>query len=234
MNGLFERYARQIALPEIGVEGQRLLSQARVLIVGVGGLGSPVAMYLAAAGVGRLGLVDDDVVSLSNLQRQLLYDESQIGFSKVECAAKALAKLNSDVVVERYPYRLTADNAQEIVSHYDYVIDGCDNYATRYIIDEVCSDLRIPYIYGAIGEFSGQVAVFDYKGGVSYRMLYPDVECFCSLNTGGMPVVGTTPAVVGVIQANQLLQLVCRFGSPLVNELLTIDLLKMRFDRILL
>lgn len=226
------RYDRQIALPEIGERGQLLLAEARVLIVGVGGLGSPIALYLAAAGVGHIGLLDDDVVSMSNLQRQVLYNETQLNLPKTLCAQQNLKSLNSSIELMTHNCRLNVDNALQIIADYDYVIDGSDNFATRYAIDDACKKLNTPYIYGAISEFAGQVAVFDYLSEVSYRMLYPDEEFFCSLNSNALPVLGTTPAVVGSIMAHQLLQLVCGFGSPLRNELFVIDLLSMSTQRI--
>ena len=148
-----ERYSRQTMLPEIGEAGQERLQKARVLIVGVGGLGSPIALYLTAAGVGCLGLVDDDVVSVSNLQRQVLYTEAEVGAPKVECARRRLSTLNSTIRIETYPTRLTDENAGSIIANYDLVIDGCDNAATRYLIDEVCARQGKPYVYGSIAAF---------------------------------------------------------------------------------
>ena len=169
---LQQRYNRHIILPEIGEEGQMKLGKAKVLLIGVGGLGSPIALYLAAAGVGRIGLVDDDVVSESNLQRQVLYTENEVGQSKVICAARRLQALNSQLIVDTFPFRLTGENAEELISQYDLVIDGCDNFPTRYLISDVSARLHIPYIYGAIREFDGQVAVFNLPGGKTYRELF--------------------------------------------------------------
>lgn len=148
------RYARQTALPEIGTEGQRHLAAARVLIVGIGGLGSPIALYLAAAGIGHLGLCDADTVSLTNLQRQILYTEAEIGQPKTTCAARRLHALNSEIDITEHPTRLTPDNAEQIITPYDYIIDGCDNFTTRYLIDDTCSRLKKTYIYGAITDFT--------------------------------------------------------------------------------
>lgn len=156
------RYDRQMILPEIGEEGQRKLKQAKVLIVGVGGLGSPIALYLAGAGVGCIGLVDDDVVSISNLQRQVLYSEKELGKPKAICAAKRLSALNSEITSQPYPTRLTEENAQEIISQYDIVVDGCDNFSTRYLINDICAKTGKVYVYGAICSFEGQVSVFHY------------------------------------------------------------------------
>lgn len=230
---MFSRYARQIALPEIGSEGQMKLARSRVLIVGVGGLGSPIALYLAAAGVGHIGLCDADVVSESNLQRQVLYTEAEVGMPKTECAARRLKALNSSVEITEYKVRLTQENAEKIVSEYDYVVDGCDNFSTRYLIDDTCRRLGRVYVYGAITDFAGQVAVFDYKSDISYQTIYPDREYYESLRqTAPSPVVGTTPAVVGAIEANQVLQLVCGYGSPAIDTLIAIDLLTMNIQHI--
>lgn len=225
-----QRYIRQISMPEIGIEGQLCLSRARVLIVGVGGLGAPIALYLAAAGVGRIGIVDDDCVSLSNIQRQIIYDEKQVGAPKVKCAAERLRALNEDVCVVEYNCRLTADNAEAIIADYDYVVDGCDNYATRYVIDSVCSRLKIPYVYGAIGSLEGQVAVFAYRSACTYSRLYP---CMPNSESDKLnSVMGSTPAIVGTIMAHQVLQLICGFGSPLVDTLMIIDLRSLEFNKI--
>lgn len=229
------RYSRQILLPEIGEEGQRRLSLAKVLIVGVGGLGSPIALYLAGAGVGTIGLVDDDVVSVSNLQRQVLYEESQVGQPKVLCAQRRLTALNSETLVNAYYTRLTKENATEIINHYDIVVDGCDNFETRYIISDVCAATGKPYVYGAICGLEGQVAVLcktpstlpmegERSGKITtFRSLYPDADSL-SLGDVRREVVGVTPAVVGSVEASQVLQLICGYGEPLINRLWTIDL----------
>ena len=229
------RYARQIALPEIGEEGQEKLQNARVLIVGVGGLGSPIATYLAAAGVGTIGLCDADVVSLSNLQRQVLYTEAELGLPKTICAARRLHLINSDIDIIGYSERLTAENAEDIIDAYDYVVDGCDNFATRYIIDDVCYSLNKTYVYGAITDYSGQVAVFDYHSNIRYSTLYPDREYYTSLRpTAPAPVIGTTPAVVGSIEAHQVLMLICGFGQPAIDTIISIDLTTMDVEKIVL
>lgn len=220
-----ERYSRQIMLPEIGEEGQARLSAAKVLIVGVGGLGSPIALYLAGAGVGTLGLVDYDVVSLSNLQRQVLYTEEEVGDLKAVCASMRLAALNREIVINTYPTRLTAQNAHEFIGQYDIVVDGCDNFATRYVIDDVCAALGKPYVYGAISGFEGQVSVFHY-GDVkkSYRDLYPEEEEMLHMPPPFKGVTGVTPAVVGSVEATEVLKIICGFGEVLAGKLWTIDL----------
>ena len=220
-----ERYSRQTLLPEIGEAGQAKLNSAKVLIAGVGGLGSPIALYLAGAGVGTIGLVDNDVVSIDNLQRQVLYSEQEIGDLKAIRASMRLAALNREIVVNAHPGRLTPDNAHELIAQYDIVVDGCDNYATRYLLDDVCAELGKPYVYGAIDGFEGQVSVFHY-GEIrkSYRDLYPDEQEMLRLPLPSKGVLGVTPAVVGSIEATEVLKIICGFGEVLSAKLWTIDL----------
>lgn len=219
------RYDRQTMLPEIGEAGQKLLKEAKVLIVGVGGLGSPIALYLAGAGVGCIGLVDDDVVSISNLQRQVLYSEKELGKRKAMCAAERLVALNSEITVRPYPTRLTKENADNIISEYDMVVDGCDNFATRYLINDCCVRLGIPYIYGAICGFEGQVSVFNYgTDKKSYRDLYPDEAEMQRMPPPYKGVMGITPAVIGSIEATEVLKVIGGFGDVLAGKLWTIDL----------
>lgn len=228
------RYDRQLILPEIGEEGQRKLSQSKVLIVGVGGLGSPISLYLTGAGVGTIGLVDDDVVSITNLQRQVLYSEPELGMKKAECAAKQLTALNGDVKVISYSTRLTERNAKELIGQYDIVIDGCDNFATRYLINDCCLELGKVYVYGAIGGFEGQVSVFNYQGNTNYRTLYPDEKEMTEMPVPSKGVLGVTPAVVGSVEANEAIKVICGFGDVLAGKLWTIDLRTMQTNIILL
>ncbi len=222
-----DRYNRHHILKEIGIEGQELIQNSSILIVGVGGLGSPIALYLVAAGVGRIGLIDDDNVSLSNLQRQVLYCEDEVGQSKVECAKRRLNALNSTTIIDTYNTRLSRENADTIISNYDIVIDGCDNYETRYLINDTCVKLGKPYIYGAIGEFSGQISVFNYMGGKTYRDLYPDEELLCSMPRSTIGVVGSIPGLVGTIQATEAIKIITNSGVILSNKLYIIDMLNM-------
>ena len=224
-----ERYNRHIILSEIGEEGQQKLINARVLLVGVGGLGSPIALYLAAAGMGTIGLVDADTVSESNLQRQVLYTESEVGKPKVECARRRLLALNSSLTVETYPIRFTQENASSLISKYDLVIDGCDNYSTRYLINDECSRQHKPYVYGAIGEFKGQVSVFNYQGGPDYRMLYPDEAALTSQALQIRGVMGVVPAITGSVQVAEAIKIIVGCGDVLSNRLLTFDALSMEF-----
>lgn len=219
-----ERYSRQTGLPEIGPQGQAKISRARVLIVGVGGLGSPISLYLAGAGVGHIGLVDDDVVSPSNLHRQVLYTTAETGQSKAAQAARRLTALNPEVEVTALAVRLTEDNAEEIVRDYDIVVDGCDNYATRYIIDDVCRRLGKPYVYGAVRGFEGQASVFHATpSSPGYRNLYPTPPP----PPASKALVGMTPGVVGSILAHETLKLICGYGPTLDGRLWTINLLTM-------
>ena len=226
------QYHRQTLLPEIGEEGQQKLKQAKVLIVGVGGLGCPIALYLATAGVGCLGLIDDDVVSLSNLHRQVLYDEADIGQPKAECAVHHLQQKNSAIELTAYPMRLTKENAETLIRDYDIVVDGCDNHATRYLISDVCHRLQKPYVYAAIGAFQGQVGILCYDHDApTYRTLFPDEEAMLSVEAG-KGVIGTTPAVVGSIAANEVLKLTVGFGEALIGKVLFIDLLTLDIQKI--
>lgn len=219
------RYQRQTLLPEIGEEGQFKLQKARVLIVGVGGLGCPVALYLSGAGVGHIGLVDEDVVSIHNLHRQVLYDESDIGLPKAECAVRHLHVRNSDIEMKAYPVRLTSGNAEQLITEYDIIVDGCDNHATRYLISDLCHRLKKTYVYAAIGAFQGQVAILCHpENAATYRTLFPDEGAMGTIQAE-KGVIGTTPAVVGSIVANEVLKLIIGYGETLVNRLWYIDLL---------
>lgn len=219
-----ERYNRQIILPELGKEGQQRLQRAKVLIVGVGGLGSPIALYLTGAGVGTIGLVDDDVVSISNLQRQVLYSESEVGLSKAIQAKKRLEALNSDVQINAYPTRLTKDNAANIIHPYDIIVDGCDNFATRYLINDTCVQQGKIYVYGAIHAFDGQVSVFNYQGGPNYRHFFPDEAEMLSMPHPPKGVLGVTPGMVGCAEAAEVLKIIGGYGEVLSGKLWTIDL----------
>lgn len=219
-----ERYNRQIILPELGEEGQQRIQRAKVLIVGVGGLGSPVALYLTGAGVGIIGLMDDDVVSISNLQRQILYSEAEVGMPKAIQAKKRLEALNSSIQINAYPNRLTTENAAGIISQYDIVVDGCDNFATRYLINDTCVQLGKIYVYGAIRAFDGQVSVFNYQGGKTYRDLFPDEQEMLSMPAPPKGVLGVTPGLVGCAEANEVVKIICGYGEVLSGKLWQIDL----------
>ncbi|HUP44251.1 MAG TPA: molybdopterin-synthase adenylyltransferase MoeB [Thermoanaerobaculia bacterium] len=225
-----ERYARHLSLPEIGEEGQHKLKRASVLIIGAGGLGSPAAMYLAAAGVGRIGLVDFDTVDASNLQRQILYGESVVGQRKLDAAWQRLHDLNRNVRVETFNDRLSSRNALALFEPYDVVLDGTDNFPTRYLVNDACVLTGKPNVYGSVFRFDGQAAVFDARLGPCYRCLYPDPpppHLVPSCAEGG--VLGVLPGIVGTIQATEAIKLITGAGDPLIGRLLMIDALSMAF-----
>jgi molybdopterin/thiamine biosynthesis adenylyltransferase/rhodanese-related sulfurtransferase len=223
------RYSRHLLIPEVGLAGQEKLAAARVLVIGAGGLGSPVLAYLAAAGVGRIGIVDDDEVDITNLQRQILYDTDDVGKSKARTAAERLHALNPQVALDVLPIRLTAENAREIVRLYDVVIDGTDTFAARYLINDACVLEGKPDVYGSIFRFDGQVSVFGAKGGPCYRCLYPEPpppELVPNCAEGG--VLGVLAGMIGTWQASEALKLVLGIGTPLIGRLLLVDALDAR------
>jgi len=224
------RYSRHLLLPEVGVEGQEKICDSKVLLIGTGGLGSPLALYLAAAGVGNLGLIDFDVVDFSNLQRQVAHGESTVGKLKVDSAKDRIADLNSSINVTTYNTRLTSENVMEIFADYDIIVDGTDNFPTRYLASDACVLLKKPYIYGCILRFEGQASVFDSRVGPCYRCLYPEPPppgLVPSCAEGG--VLGILPGIVGLIQANEVIKLVLGKGESLVGRLLLFDALSMKF-----
>jgi adenylyltransferase/sulfurtransferase len=224
------RYARQLILPRFGEEGQRQLAAASVLVVGAGGLGSPVLLYLAAAGVGRIGIVEFDRVDVSNLHRQVLYGTAATGTAKLEAARARLHDLNPAVTVEPHDTRLTRDDALGIIGAYDLVIDATDNFATRYLINDACVLLGKPNVYGSVHRFEGQVSVFDAKRGPCYRCLYPEPPppgLVPSCAEGG--VLGVLPGVIGTLQATEAIKLISGIGEPLIGRLLLYDALASTF-----
>jgi len=226
----FLRYSRHLVMPEVTLAGQRKLREARVLVVGAGGLGSPLALYLAAAGVGTLGLVDFDAVDLTNLQRQILYSTADVGRPKVVVAAERLKALNPGVTVVPHPLRLDRTNVLEIVSAYDVVADGTDNFPTRYLVNDACVLTGRPNVYASIFRFDGQVAVFDAARGPCYRCLFPEPPppgLVPSCADGG--VLGVLPGIVGSLQALEVLKLLLGRGEPLVGRLVLFDALGFRF-----
>ena len=227
------RYSRHLILPGVGRDGQRRLKAARVLLIGAGGLGSPAALYLAAAGMGHLGLVDCDVVDRTNLQRQILHGTSDIGRLKTESAAERIADVNPNVDVARFDVKLSSANALDILAGYDIVVDGTDNFPTRYLINDACVILGKPNVYGSIIRFEGQASVFGHEGGPCYRCLFrepPPPGMVPSCAEGG--VFGVVPGVVGSIQATETIKLVLGAGDSLSGRLLLIDVLRMKFRTI--
>jgi molybdopterin/thiamine biosynthesis adenylyltransferase len=221
-----ERYSRHLLIPEIGAEGQQKLLDAKVLLLGAGGLGSPTALYLAAAGVGTLGIVDDDAVDLSNLQRQVIHTGERIGMPKVDSAEEAIRALNPDVKVLKYPVRLGAENIMEIIDGYDVIVDGVDNFPTRYLLNDATVRLRIPVVSASILGFDGQLSVFKPYEGPCYRCLFrepPPAELAPSCGANG--VLGVLPGTMGLLQATEVVKLLVGIGEPAIGRLLLYDAL---------
>jgi len=228
-----ERYRRHLTLPEVGEQGQVRLLDSKVLVLGAGGLGSPAAMYLAAAGVGTIGIVDGDVVELSNLQRQIIHNLASVGKPKVDSARQTLEGLNPDVKVVTFPERLTAANALDIIAGFDVVIDGSDNFSTRYLLNDACVRLNKPYVHGSIYRFEGHVSTFVPHHGPCYRCLFPQApgaEIAPSCAEAG--VLGVLPGLIGVLQAAEAIKLLLGKGSPLIGRLLTYHALETRFHEL--
>src|SRR5579864_5184924 len=224
------RYSRHLIMPEVGIQGQRKLKAASVLLIGTGGLGSPMALYLAAAGVGRIGLVDFDVVDFTNLQRQVIHFTSDVGRKKLDSAINKMREINPFVQVDRHEVALSSENALQILKDYDIIVDGTDNFPTRYLVNDACVLLKKPNVYGSIFRFEGQATVFAYQGGPCYRCLYPEPPppgLVPSCAEGG--VLGILPGTIGLIQATETVKLILGIGEPLVGRLLLYDALAMRF-----
>ncbi|RLB47818.1 MAG: molybdopterin-synthase adenylyltransferase MoeB [Deltaproteobacteria bacterium] len=226
-----ERYSRHILLPEVGEKGQKKLLESRVLLLGAGGLGSPAALYLAAAGVGRLGIVDNDVVDVSNLQRQIMHGEDRVGVPKVESALKTLSNLNPDIEIVPFQDRLTSENVDRIFDHgWDVVVDGLDNFPTRYLVNDASVFKNVPVVHGSIFRFDGQVTTFWPQKGPCYRCLYPEPPpAHLAPSCAEAGVLGILPGVIGTIQATEAIKILLGIGDPLVGRLLTYDSLKMVF-----
>src|ERR1700693_4613028 len=224
------RYSRHLIVPEVGMEGQLKLKSAKVLLIGTGGLGAPLGLYLAAAGVGRIGLVDFDVVDFTNLQRQVIHGTKDVGRKKLDSAAETMLDINPFVEIDRFETALSSENALEILKDYDIVVDGTDNFPTRYLVNDACVLLGKPNVYGSIFRFEGQATVFAYEGGPCYRCLYPEPPppgLVPSCAEGG--VLGILPGTIGLIQATETVKLILGIGEPLVGRLLLYDALAMRF-----
>jgi sulfur-carrier protein adenylyltransferase/sulfurtransferase len=226
----YERYSRHLILPEVGLEGQKRLKAASVLCVGTGGLGSPLLLYLAAAGVGRIGIVDFDIVDSSNLQRQVIHGTSWVGKPKIESAKNRIWEINPNCQVDLYATFLTSENALEIIKPYDLVVDGTDNFQTRYLVNDACVLLNKPNVYGSIFRFEGQATVFNYQDGPNYRDLYPEPPppgMVPSCAEGG--VLGILPGIIGVIQATETIKIILGQGNTLSGRLLLFNALEMKF-----
>jgi adenylyltransferase/sulfurtransferase len=232
-NEELSRYNRHLILPEVGVEGQRKLKNSRVLIVGMGGLGAPAGMYLAAAGIGHLGIIDFDSVDVSNLQRQIIHGIRDVGRPKIKSAEDRLHNINTFVNIETYETQLTSKNALEILREYDVIVDCTDNFPTRYLVNDACVLLGKPDVYGSVFQFEGQASVFYAKQGACYRCLYPEPPSPHSVPScveGG--VLGVLPGIIGSIQANETIKLILGGGETLMNRLLLVDVWKMQFREI--
>jgi molybdopterin/thiamine biosynthesis adenylyltransferase len=226
-----DRYQRQLIIPAVGEAGQEKLKQARVVITGAGGLGSPVLMYLAAAGVGTIGIIDSDTVSISNLQRQVLYVTGDIGRVKADAAAERISLLNPLIRVISYPIRLTVENAPDILAGYDIAVDCSDNFATRYLLSDATNEAGILMVYGAVYQFMGQASVFNYNGGLSYRDLFPEEMHLSGDNQANPPgVIGALPGIIGSVQACEVIKIITGAGDILAGRLLQIDALSLRAE----
>lgn len=227
-----QRYKRQIDLPNFGEEGQEALLKARVLVVGAGGLGSPVCIYLAAAGVGTIGVIDGDLVERKNLHRQVIHPEAHQGIRKARSAKNMMRALNSEIKVNAYPVFFTEDNAYEIAREYDLIIDCCDNFSTRYLTNKTCLELNIPMVFGAVYEYEGQVSVFDgsKENSPCYECLFPNNDE--RKEQISKAILGTVPAVIGSMQANEAIKIITGFGESLSGSMLHIDLLNHSYEKI--
>lgn len=227
------RYSRHLIMPEVGIEGQRKLKASSVLLIGTGGLGSPTALYLAAAGIGRMGLVDYDVVDESNLQRQIIHGQSTLGVSKLDSAERRIKDINPFIEIDKHNVPLTSDNALEIIAPYDIVIDGTDNFPTRYLVNDACAKLGKPNVYGSIFRFEGQLSVFYAKQGPCYRCMFPEPPppgLVPSCAEGG--VLGLLPGTIGTLQATEAIKLLLGIGDPMIGRMVLYDALEMSFTTI--
>jgi molybdopterin/thiamine biosynthesis adenylyltransferase/rhodanese-related sulfurtransferase len=232
-NSELKRYARHLVLPEVGEDGQKKLKSAKVLIIGAGGLGSPLGLYLASAGVGEIGVIDFDNVSFSNLQRQVLFSENKVGKSKAEIAKEHLLEINSGITVKAYNEKLTYKNAPDIIKNYDIVADGSDNFSAKYLVNDACVLLGKPLVYGSVLRFEGQVSVFIPEEGPCYRCLYPEPPDGGNVLTcEEAGVLGALPGIIGSIQANEVIKLIIGKGETLAGRLLVLNSLKMKFREI--
>jgi adenylyltransferase/sulfurtransferase len=232
-NDEIRRYGRHLIMPEMGIEGQKRLKASSVLLIGTGGLGSPLALYLTAAGVGRIGLVDYDTVDETNLQRQIIHGYSTVGVSKIESAARRMRDLNPDIQIDKYEVPLTSENALQIMEPYDVIIDGTDNFPTRYLVNDACVKLGKPNVYGSILRFEGQLSVFYAKEGPCYRCMFPEPPPPGLVpNCAEAGVLGVLPGTIGTMQATEAIKLITGIGDPMIGRMLLYDALEMSFTQI--
>lgn len=228
------RYNRHIILSEIGQQGQDKISNAKVLVVGAGGLGCPILQYLTAAGIGTIGIIDFDVVDISNLQRQVLFGSSSLGQNKAEAAKQRLKDLNNTISIISYPKKLTYKNAITLFNQYDIIVDGTDNFETRYLVNDACIITNKPLVFGAIYKFEGQISVFNYKNGPSYRCLFPNPPNGTVPNCSEIGVLGVLPAIIGSMQANEILKIILGIGNVLSGKLLCYNALTLQISTLTL
>ncbi|WP_372851579.1 ThiF family adenylyltransferase [Pedobacter sp.] len=222
----YKRYSRQITLDEIGLKGQQKLQNANVLIIGAGGLGCPILLYLAGAGVGHIGIIDHDLIDETNLQRQILYHISDIGKHKADIAAERLRLFNPELHIDSYAFKFTSENSATLIKQYDLIIDGSDNFPTRYLVNDTCVELNKPLIFGSILQFEGQISVFNFNGGPDYRNIYPEPpRPEDTGNCGESGVIGTLPGIIGSLMANEAIKIICGFGEILSGKLLVFNAL---------
>lgn len=222
----YKRYSRQITLDEIGLNGQKKLQDASVLVVGAGGLGCPLLLYLAGAGIGRIGIIDHDLVDETNLHRQILYHISDIGKQKADIAAEKIRLFNPELHIDSYAFKLTSENSATLIKQYDLIIDGSDNFPTRYLVNDTCVELNKPLVFGSILQFEGQISVFNLNGGPDYRNIYPEPPPPEDTgNCGESGVIGTLPGIIGSLMANEAIKIICGFGEILSGQLLVFNAL---------
>ena len=227
------QYSRQIILPGFGVEAQQKLKNAKVLVIGCGGLGSPVLLYLGAAGVGQIGIVEFDTISITNLHRQLLFDTYQVGKNKITETSEKLKAINPEIKLELFPDRLNSKNALSIFEKFDLIIDCSDNFPTRYLVNDACEILNLPFVYAAIHQFEGQVAVFNYKNSTTYRDLFPSPPPpEMAPNCAESGILGSVAGIIGSLQANEALKIITGLGKPIVNQVLLVEVLEMQFRKL--
>ncbi len=224
------RFTRHLSLPEIGREGQEKLKNARVLVIGAGGLGSPLLIYLAAAGVGNIGIVDDDIVSISNLQRQVLYTTAEVGLKKVELASLKLSALYPDIQIQTFDLRLKEENTEQLFQNYDIIADCTDNYKTRTLIGHVSAKLKKPLAFASVLNYEGQVCVFNYKGGPAFNDLYPTVPKDGVYNENDIGLIGVLPGIAGTLQANEIIKIITGYGEVISGKLLVFNIQDNKFN----
>jgi adenylyltransferase/sulfurtransferase len=224
------RFTRHFSLTEIGQEGQEKIKNARVLVIGAGGLGSPLLIYLAAAGIGTIGIVDDDVVSISNLQRQILYSATEVGFKKVEVASRKLSALYPEIEIQKFDLRINEDNAEGIINEFDVIADCTDNYKTRALIGEISAKQNKPLAFASVLNYEGQICVFNFQGGPAYKDLYPSIPKDGIYKENEIGLLGVLPGIAGTLQANEIIKMITGYGEVISGKLLVFNIQENRFN----